>query len=131
MRWIWPPAVWPSGRASAAGRRGGSSMIRRGDGAAIQEAQAVLVARGAGGRHPTRHGPDGASTSAARGRDTATPGQRRMLLYAPLYVSSECVNYCTYCGFRYPQQIVRQAPERGRSGRAGADPAAAAAFGTS
>jgi 2-iminoacetate synthase len=33
---------------------------------------------------------------------------RRMLLYAPLYVSSECVNYCTYCGFRYPLDIERR-----------------------
>jgi 2-iminoacetate synthase len=33
---------------------------------------------------------------------------RRMLLYAPLYVSSHCVNYCTYCGFRYPLSIPRR-----------------------
>ena len=31
-----------------------------------------------------------------------------MLLYAPLYVSSQCVNYCTYCGFRYPLDIERR-----------------------
>ena len=35
------------------------------------------------------------------------PGARRILLYAPLYVSSRCVNHCTYCGFRYPLQITR------------------------
>jgi 2-iminoacetate synthase len=43
--------------------------------------------------------------------DTAgatAPPRRRMLLYAPLYVSSECVNFCTYCGFRYPNQIARK-----------------------
>ncbi|MCY2991635.1 MAG: radical SAM protein [Planctomycetota bacterium] len=43
--------------------------------------------------------------------DTAAalvPPRRRMLLYAPLYVSSECVNFCTYCGFRYPHQIARK-----------------------
>jgi 2-iminoacetate synthase len=34
--------------------------------------------------------------------------RRRMRLYAPLYVSSECVNYCTYCGFRYPRDIPRR-----------------------
>lgn len=33
---------------------------------------------------------------------------RRMLLYAPLYVSNECINYCTYCGFRYPNKIARE-----------------------
>jgi 2-iminoacetate synthase len=31
-----------------------------------------------------------------------------MQLYAPLYVSNECVNHCTYCGFRYPSDIVRK-----------------------
>ena len=31
-----------------------------------------------------------------------------MLLYAPVYVSSDCVNYCLYCGFRYPLQIPRR-----------------------
>jgi 2-iminoacetate synthase len=31
-----------------------------------------------------------------------------MLLYAPLYVSSQCVNFCTYCGFRYPLEISRR-----------------------
>jgi 2-iminoacetate synthase len=31
-----------------------------------------------------------------------------MLLYAPLYVSSQCVNYCLYCGFRYPLDILRK-----------------------
>jgi 2-iminoacetate synthase len=36
------------------------------------------------------------------------PPQRRMLLYAPLYVSSQCVNHCTYCGFRFPLDIARK-----------------------
>jgi 2-iminoacetate synthase len=37
-----------------------------------------------------------------------TPGSgRRMLLYAPLYLSNHCINHCTYCGFRYPLQIER------------------------
>lgn len=34
--------------------------------------------------------------------------QRRMLMYAPLYLSNECVNHCLYCGFRHPLQIPRQ-----------------------
>lgn len=35
-------------------------------------------------------------------------GRRRMLLYAPVYTSSHCINYCTYCGFRYPLKIDRR-----------------------
>jgi 2-iminoacetate synthase len=34
--------------------------------------------------------------------------KRRMLLYAPLYLSSYCINHCAYCGFRYPHQIGRR-----------------------
>ena len=38
----------------------------------------------------------------------ASPGSdRRMLLYAPLYLSNHCINHCTYCGFRFPLQIER------------------------
>ena len=33
---------------------------------------------------------------------------RRMLLYAPLYLSSRCINHCTYCGFRHPLEIERK-----------------------
>lgn len=32
----------------------------------------------------------------------------RTLLYAPLYLSSFCVNECTYCGFRFDQSIERK-----------------------
>jgi len=39
--------------------------------------------------------------------DPAT-GRRRMLLYAPLYLSSHCVNVCTYCGFRNPHGVERR-----------------------
>ncbi len=35
-------------------------------------------------------------------------GRRRMFLYAPLYLSSHCVNYCVYCGFRFPNAIPRR-----------------------
>ncbi len=35
-------------------------------------------------------------------------GQRRMLLYAPLYLSSHCINHCVYCGFRYPREVERK-----------------------
>lgn len=34
--------------------------------------------------------------------------RRRMLLYAPLYLSSFCVNQCAYCGFRFDQTIERK-----------------------
>ncbi len=33
---------------------------------------------------------------------------RRMLMYAPLYLSSHCVNHCSYCGFRHPVGIPRK-----------------------
>jgi 2-iminoacetate synthase len=33
---------------------------------------------------------------------------RRILLYAPLYLSNYCVNQCTYCGFRHPNPIARK-----------------------
>ncbi len=40
---------------------------------------------------------------------SAAPGAYwRMLLYAPIYLSSRCINYCAYCGFRYPNQIPRK-----------------------
>lgn len=32
----------------------------------------------------------------------------RVLLYAPLYLSSYCVNHCLYCGFRFPEPIPRR-----------------------
>jgi len=34
--------------------------------------------------------------------------KRRMLLYAPLYLSNHCLNHCYYCGFRYPLDIRRR-----------------------
>ncbi len=33
--------------------------------------------------------------------------KRSMLLYAPLYLSNYCINYCLYCGFRYPNAMAR------------------------
>ncbi|MEA1951745.1 MAG: radical SAM protein, partial [Planctomycetota bacterium] len=35
-------------------------------------------------------------------------GRRRMLLYAPIYLSSHCVNRCQYCGFNDLCQIERK-----------------------
>ncbi|MHB8900355.1 MAG: radical SAM protein [Thermoguttaceae bacterium] len=32
---------------------------------------------------------------------------RRMLLYAPLYLSNHCINHCRYCGFRHPLPLER------------------------
>ena len=40
--------------------------------------------------------------------DTPATTRRRMLLYAPLYLSSHCINHCTYCGFRYTHEIGRR-----------------------
>lgn len=38
----------------------------------------------------------------------ASPAARRVLLYAPIYLSSHCINYCQYCSFRYPEPIKRK-----------------------
>lgn len=38
----------------------------------------------------------------------ATVRKRRMFMYAPLYLSSYCVNYCAYCGFRFTEPIERR-----------------------
>ncbi len=35
-------------------------------------------------------------------------GRRRMLLYAPIYLSSHCVNHCRYCGFNNSRRIQRK-----------------------
>ncbi|WP_168221786.1 radical SAM protein [Aquisphaera giovannonii] len=32
---------------------------------------------------------------------------RRILLYAPLYLSNHCINHCLYCGFRYSNPMER------------------------
>ncbi|MCS7306443.1 MAG: radical SAM protein [Thermoguttaceae bacterium] len=42
------------------------------------------------------------------GPEESGSGTRRMFLYAPLYLSNYCINYCLYCGFRYPEQIPRR-----------------------
>ncbi|MEE8451315.1 MAG: radical SAM protein [Thermoguttaceae bacterium] len=34
--------------------------------------------------------------------------RQRVLLYAPLYLSSHCTNHCVYCGFRGPATIRRR-----------------------
>ncbi|MCS7238599.1 MAG: radical SAM protein [Thermoguttaceae bacterium] len=41
--------------------------------------------------------------------------KRRMFMYAPLYLSSFCVNYCAYCGFRFPEPIERRHLTRGEA----------------
>ena len=40
-------------------------------------------------------------------RLTARRFGRTILLYAPLYISNECVNVCTYCGFRRDIDVSR------------------------
>jgi 2-iminoacetate synthase len=40
--------------------------------------------------------------------DEAARPRRRVLLFAPLYVSNHCVNHCAYCGYRYPVAIARE-----------------------
>ena len=75
----------------------------------IAEAQAALdprvsldeVARRARRLTDERFGAPASSDGSASAR-------RRMLLYAPLYLSSYCTNYCAYCGFRHPNRIERR-----------------------
>ena len=43
-----------------------------------------------------------------RNFDERDAGYWRMQLYAPIYVSSYCVNQCLYCGFRAPCAIDRR-----------------------
>lgn len=43
-----------------------------------------------------------------RRSDGRPAARRRMLLYAPLYLSSHCLNHCVYCGFRSPHEIERR-----------------------
>lgn len=38
----------------------------------------------------------------------AADGRRRMVMYAPLYLANHCINYCLYCGFRFPAEMERQ-----------------------
>lgn len=37
----------------------------------------------------------------------STEAAHRIVLFAPLYLSSFCVNHCTYCAFGYPRAIQR------------------------
>ncbi len=43
-----------------------------------------------------------------QGTGSPSRPKRRMFLYAPLYLSSYCVNYCLYCGFRFEEPIERK-----------------------
>lgn len=49
-----------------------------------------------------------ASEETARWFSGNGPSGRRMHLYAPVYLSSHCINHCVYCGFRYPNDIPRE-----------------------
>lgn len=51
-----------------------------------------------------------AQLAALAGRSTALTRQyfgRTMRLFAPIYLSNECINSCTYCGFSKENPIVR------------------------
>jgi 2-iminoacetate synthase len=43
-------------------------------------------------------------------------GRPRMMLYAPLYLANHCINYCLYCGFRYPAVMERQKLDAAQAG---------------
>ena len=44
--------------------------------------------------------------------DSGDRAGRRMLLYAPLYLSNHCINHCLYCGFRYTNPMEREQLDR-------------------
>lgn len=50
----------------------------------------------------------------AAARLTAQRFGRTVLLYAPLYLSNECVNVCTYCGFRRDINVTRSTLDTGQ-----------------
>jgi 2-iminoacetate synthase len=41
-------------------------------------------------------------------RSASISDTKQMLLYAPIYLSSHCVNHCVYCGFQFQNQIQRR-----------------------
>lgn len=107
-----------AGRASRAPRAARAAISDSGaDDSALAAAAACLDpavpleevtrrAREITDRHFGRLAPDEPDTT-GQGRDAAAP-RRRMALYAPLYLSSFCTNYCAYCGFRFPHSIRRK-----------------------
>jgi 2-iminoacetate synthase len=54
-----------------------------------------------------------ALTLAHHGTADARP---RMMLYAPLYLANHCINYCLYCGFRFPAAMERQKLDAAQAG---------------
>ncbi len=48
------------------------------------------------------------SAAAAAHRVAIERFGRTVLLYAPLYLSNECVNTCTYCGFSFENEVARR-----------------------
>ncbi|MCP4783233.1 MAG: radical SAM protein [Fuerstiella sp.] len=55
-------------------------------------------------------GADGSSqvVGGAMSGEQAHNTARRMLLYAPLYLSSHCINHCRYCGFQHSNDLERE-----------------------
>lgn len=75
-----------------------SPILERGEAASLEEF-AALLSPAATGRLP-------ALTERARQAAERRFG-RRVALFAPLYLSNECVNVCTYCGFSRTNSIPR------------------------
>ncbi|MBN2292193.1 MAG: radical SAM protein [Pirellulales bacterium] len=48
------------------------------------------------------------ATELTRDIFSSADSRRRMLLYAPIYLSSYCINHCRYCGFNNTRQIERK-----------------------
>jgi len=92
----------PFGEFARRGRdsgSGGDAAITADGEPSLEEAAALLV-------DAAGHG-TAALLRAARERTDRVFG-RAVLLYAPCYLSSHCVNLCRYCGFNYAMPIPRR-----------------------
>jgi 2-iminoacetate synthase len=104
------PPRWP--RAAVYDHEGGDAQVETID-RCLDHRFPLDDLRRLAGELTAKHFACGAGVSPAMtaptAAGTAAPQcRRRMLLYAPLYLSSHCINHCIYCGFRYPHQIERR-----------------------
>lgn len=56
----------------------------------------------------SRRGPEPAALLQRAGELTRARFSRRILLYAPCYLSNWCVNHCRYCGFNFTREVPRR-----------------------
>jgi len=106
---------WPRG-AIATTQQGGWALSEALAGLGPQAPLEELVRRAAEQTRLSfavamKEGMDSAAGKASRFADRDGQQEslaRRILLYAPVYLSSHCVNHCVYCGFRFPEPVERR-----------------------